>query len=442
MNNRNILTPVLFCLMISSVSQGSVKKLYSFSVKDILEGPVPNVVFIPLCLLSIFSRIELFRFWKEEKELENRRKKKQLLLENRRKKKQLLYVHEKEILEEGEDHKFDHRPLALSGKIEENFGLYNEKQVAYLLAFYQRHENLLEEIRLKNNISDEVWSDFLKKREGYNRYIWKNIYKKKHENSAQWDSMNQETKEYIEDILKTAHIEPNSMKIKIKHKDLEHPGETQHEIYKDISNKNFYHIEYPLILLKNIPFKEFNDKTVLIHECGHMYLCHSSNKILLYNIQSEQNLEKLEEIEADCILPILNKKYAKIFLTTYVECCKVTSEHFKILKEDSQKFQEIQNTRPHTQPRGVHPSYFEGLMHICGVCRDVWDINISKAIAKIIPDKTEHEIFMASLINIDPTNKYYLPLVNVDNFELQVDRIKINQDYQDFNFIPYKRKTT
>lgn len=85
-----------------------------------------------------------------------------------------------------------------------------------------------------------------------------------------------------------------------------------------------------------------------------------------------------------------------------------------------------------TQPK--HPSFFERLMHIVDMCAQVWDIDLYRVVHEVIPNEDEYQQFVNSLINIDHASEHYKNFTE-PHFSLQCDRVKIDPNYQGFNFI-------
>lgn len=149
-------------------------------------------------------------------------------------------------------------------------------------------------------------------------------------------------------------------------------------------------------------------------------------------------LEKLYEVEADCILPILNKEYARTMLQTklkrvlnsfynYSFYPKYSKEKVGIAKSPTYIFSDDQ------------PSYFEQYVHIADICQQVWDFNMPYEIDQFIYEYTTEKVsrdlmyftefvegVRDNIFNINPQGKSYIQPPIIDpNFEFQVPRLQI-----------------
>ena len=360
--------------------------------------------------------------------------------------------------------KLDSRPFALSrGKDKAKTEGLIQTQIDYLEKFYNRHQITLINFLKTHHIKHDEWHGKIKPQiDLFQRYYWEEIYCKKHINSPQSKKsiINEKILEFTNKILESIHIDPTSILLKIltptewqKQKMIRYGTTTIHKeenftslasiLQKYyIGNSDIFNIYYPVIGLRlsnnqntqEIEFFNEGMNSILLREIGHAYLLHEMEMEIIGN-KDYYGLQKFYEIEANCILSILNKKYAEIKLeNSFKNCIGAFLIYIKNGYQEQDKLTYIFSKE--------RPTHFENFIQIADVCEEVWDINVYNKATDVLnfsyphlSEKQYNEI-KHSIIQIDPQSEYYIPAVD-PNFEFQVPRLQI-PGKEVYNFMQQK----
>lgn len=415
--------------------------------------------------LSLSPLFHAYQIYTPDTELRALRKKQKKLEE-----KQRIFAREtfKSLVEKVSQQLVDPRPFVLSGKTESaKDELLSIHQTNYIKEFYDRHQKTLINLLITNNIMAEKWLNEIKPRiDLYQRYFWGEIYGKESTENVPFAKIqiNEKVLQYIAQVLKNIHINPRGVFIKTtskkkqkeyKIKKLELLGhavvlaETDvistssmlQEYYGSMIQENYksniINIYYPTINLNmdkydwyhKYEFFKHGKNATFLHEAGHVYLLHGIDRHIIGF--SNVNIQKLNEIEADCILPVLDKQYTQIMIQNKLK--RVLDNYLiyldKLNKKDNTDKDKL--TYIFSEER---PSYFEQFIHIADLCHQVWQMNIGheidKAIVKVLNSTDLNYIRQITssandnIFKIDPQSKNYIGAIDLP-IKFKIDRLQL-----------------
>lgn len=370
--------------------------------------------------------------------------------------KQVLLIKTKtsDIIKQFQKCKNDPRPYALTGNIHaRDLKFLSQEQKKYLDLFYQRRLKIIR--KLKHNPAYELQKNAMQ------WMYWKEVYRKIYSNNflSKNKILDEKIINYVNKALHYCGIHSSSILIK---KLSENHKKNDNGLIKlgharlpiKVLWPNIY-ILSPIIALNN----EINDVaemySTILHEIGHIYLCHAFDHIVLEHGTTPYEIKFLQfliEIEADCILPILNKKYAEVILKSY---CKELNKFFDLLKANMQFTNilfdkqltymslKITNRNRDLIKKTSHyqygddiyetdrPSFFECFLHILDVCTQLWNLDITDFIHNPLFVK-----YIEEILNRNQTNRFYKDDDIISHkFSLKIDRITLDSNKKLFKSI-------
>jgi hypothetical protein len=337
----------------------------------------------------------------------------------------------------------DPRPYVLSGTFESGKeNNFTPKQIDFLQRFYNRHTQAVDSALKFYNISSQDWNLKIKPEvDILQRYFWQEIYGKEHKENLPITNKRIVDKEilgFTNSVLRAVHIDPTSILLKTSSKTTKALGETitfaefdlislssiLQEYY--LGTSDIINIYFPVISLALSDFMSYlnfivgNSGKTFIHETGHAYLLHGiEESVFKHNL----DLKKLHEIEADCILPILNKTCIEIVLKDKLKDIINRFDNYKIKFSKNEHKVRDRLTYLYSADR---PSLYEQLIQVLDIGQELWNISYIDIIKSIFAADKSNKEFILKYDKILDENKAMKQYVH----EI-VDEDKLIEEYND-----------